>query len=426
MRMPSLCQCLHKTNTRVGTGGDVAVCRRSLLSNLRKLSMEDVEFALPALQPAAMRLHSLKIVSSRLCGSADGFLSAGWNALSALSLHGSWMEDDVLTALNLPALEVLDILRFTHSDRQLQVDQLCCPQLRSLKFQLDITQARACASGRQWCSLLQLPQLADLTVSRCSYRKLAQGGPGSSRLAWAMDLGLPASLQRLRVEATTADDLVPLKWMLLEASKGIRSGAQLRSVTCIDTAAASHPDGAPWGASSVAHYRELGGQLSGLKELNVSGRGGAILSAIGVIACSAPSLTCLHFSVEEDQIDLELPPICSASLKSVFGNFHLGRKAPPLPVTLTFLPECTQLRNVYVGLYNSNPKVGNYVKIRCHCNGQRCIKLLDACDGAMGVQFLPLSLEPLGLQAYTVIYACHAAGLEQAPKWGQVVVPGVL
>ena len=53
---------------------------------------------------------------------------------------------------------------------------------------------------------------------------------------------------------------------------------------------------------------------------------------------------------------------------------------------------------------------------------------LDACAGLeeVGVRFLPMPPSSQGVQAYTVIFTCHAAGPEQALKWGHVVMPGVL
>ena len=62
----------------------------------------------------------------------------------------------------------------------------------------------------------------------------------------------------------------------------------------------------------------------------MSGRATTLLSAIGAVACSAPDLTRLEFRVEEEPDDLELPPICSASLKSVTGRYKLtGHRGRP-------------------------------------------------------------------------------------------------
>lgn len=188
----------------------------------------------------------------------------------------------------------------------------------------------------------------------------------------------------------------------------------------------------PWGASSVAHYMELAEQLSGLQDLSVSGTATTLLSAVGVIACSTPDLTRLDFQVKTVLDDPQLPQIRSASLKSVTGRFRLaGSKVPPLPVILTFLPECTELRDVQVkfDLYTPKnmPVKGTSVKIRCHCTSERCIMPLDACAGLdeVGVRFLPMPSSQ-GVQAYTVTFTCHAARPKRALKWDHVVTPGVL
>ena len=380
------------------------------------LSLDTVSFSLSTLQPVASRLQTLEISHSRLRGSADGFLSAGWTALKDLSLRDSWLEDDVLTAVNLPALEAVEIVNYEHQGGTLRVDQLCCLQLRFLAFQLDSSQAHASEGSGHFCSLVSLPRLARLVVLLVPHQAI-------------MDLSLPASLEVLTVQGSSGTDSVDLKWVLLEAVKGCRSGGHLRSLSCIDTAPSSHPEGMAWGASSVARYKELGGQLMGLTDLHVYGRAPTLLSAISAVASSAPSLACLKFGVEEELDDLVLPPISSASLKSITGRYRLmGYIAPPLPVILTFLPGCTQLRDVRVQFYYSMPRAGACVKIRCHCASQDCIKPLDACAGLeeVGVRFLPLPPSSQGVRAYTVIFTCHAAGPEQAVKWGHVVVPGLL
>ena len=84
-----------------------------------------------------------------------------------------------------------------------------------------------------------------------------------------MHLGLPASLTRLTVQDTSADG--QLEWALLEAAKCIRGGAQLCSLKYINLL--STPGGEPLGASLHAPYRQLGEQLSGLKDLSVQCNG---------------------------------------------------------------------------------------------------------------------------------------------------------
>ena len=196
----------------------------------------------------------------------------------------------------------------------------------------------------------------------------------------------------------------------------------------------------PWGASLDAHYRELGEQLSGLTDLAVDANGPAFFSAIGIVASSAPSLTRLTFTTPS-ATDLALPPICSASLKSIAGEYSLPYPhAGPQPVILTFLPGCTHLRDVHVQ-FRSEPYEVASVKFHCHCISQRCIvpfvgHTVELYDGVpsdrrcileeVGVRFLPTQASPQGVQPYTVLFACHAAGPEQAPKWDHLVMPGVL
>ena len=359
------------------------------------------------------------ISGSRLRGSAAGFLSAGWTALEHLSFSVSWVEDDVLTAVNLPALKTLDIISFDHQGGTLELDQLCCPQLRKLVFLLHGNgSVRVSEGGRQCCSLLNLPRLASLVLRHF---------PNSTRV----DLGLPASLEHWTVQDTSGGTGTDLAWVLLEALKCIRSGAKLRSLTCTNTSPSSYPEGMGWGASSVAYYRDLGGHLRGLQDLFVHGKAWTLLNAIGALACSAPNLTRLQFRVGGHPDDMELPPVSSASLKSITGRFELhSYEGPPPTVVLTFLPGCTQLHDVRVRvqLFDRVPKEGTSVKIRCHCSTRDSITPVDACAGldGVGVQFLPMPPSPQGVQAYTVIYTYHAAGPEQAVKWGHVVMPGVL
>ena len=138
---------------------------------------------------------------------------------------------------------------------------------------------------------------------------------------------------------------------------------------------------------------------------------------------------------------MELPPICSASLESVTGRYKLtGHILPPPPVMMTFLSGCPRLQDVRVQFPNT-PKEGTSVKIRCHCNTPWCMvpfegraeglsdePLWNVGDGLeeVGVRCVPRPISPQGVQAYTVLYTCHAPGPEQALKWGHVVMPGVL
>ena len=377
----------------------------------------NVNNSLPALQPVATRLQSLCMSRTLLEGSAEGFLGASWSALESLSVETCWVDDN-LTALTLPALESLDISEFGVGDGDmLQPGQLCCPQLSCLAIDiLDNSQdpkPDSAGSRTQWGGLLHLPRLANLVLTY-----LYQHTP--------MDLGLPASLEVLTVRLTDSFEGVDLKWLLLEAG---RNGAQLRSLTCPTASASSHPEGMPWGASSVAHYREFAERLTGLTDLSVDGNATSLLSAIGAVASAAPSLTCLEFGVREGLTGFELPPICSASLKSISGRYYLpGNRVPPPQVVLQFLPGCTQLRYVHVHFGDhSLPMEGTSVIIRCHCTSERCIMPLDACAGlaGVGVRFLPMPLTSQGVQAYTVTFTCRAPGPGQALKWGHVVMPGI-
>ena len=78
---PVFCMAMaHCVNTqKMGKNISVAGCCCSLLSNLRKLSLDNVALSLPALQPVATRLQSLYMLHTHLEGSAEGFLGASWS-----------------------------------------------------------------------------------------------------------------------------------------------------------------------------------------------------------------------------------------------------------------------------------------------------------------------------------------------------------
>ena len=124
MGVPLLVLCHSHDSTHDGTNGNAALCSRSLLANLRKLTLISVAIPLPALQPVAMRLRELDVNASRLQGSADGFLTQGWTALTSLSLIDTRLENASWTAaLDLPALEHMWLCRFMdHQGWELQVD----------------------------------------------------------------------------------------------------------------------------------------------------------------------------------------------------------------------------------------------------------------------------------------------------------------
>ena len=145
-----------------------------------------------------------------------------------------------------------------------------------------------------------------------------------------------------------------------------------------------HPEGMPWGASSIAHYWELGDHLSGLTDLSVHGNWPPLFSAIGAVACAAPSLTRLKIFTQGPN-GMELPPMCSASLKSItvlYIRTYLGFPRPQ-PVILTILPGCIQLRDVHVQS-DDRPFQGASVRIRCHCNSQGCIMPFEGHADGLG------------------------------------------
>ena len=123
------------------------MCFRSLLSNLRELTLVGVAVSLPALQPVATRLRELALIGSRLQGSADGFLTRGWTtALTMLSLCEAQVETATLAAaFELPALVNLDITAFRRPGGVSQLDQFTssCSNIRALKVQLDRSQRGA-------------------------------------------------------------------------------------------------------------------------------------------------------------------------------------------------------------------------------------------------------------------------------------------
>ena len=76
----------------------------------------------------------MHLADCRLQGPADGFLTQGWTALTSLSLAWCRLKDDILPALNLPAVQDVDIEGFRHRGGVLQLDQLGCPQVSNFNF----------------------------------------------------------------------------------------------------------------------------------------------------------------------------------------------------------------------------------------------------------------------------------------------------
>ena len=404
---------------------------RSLLTNLRKLTLRGVAVYLPALQPVATRLHELNINASRLHGSAHGFLTRGWTALTALSLVNARVETATMTAaLELPALEYLDIIGFRHPGGVLQLDQLTssCPNITGLRLQLDSDLARGREGRGPCCSLLDLGRLTKL------YMYILEESHAN------LDFNLPASLTHFEVEGgEDGECVVDFFWALSEAVKCVGRGAQLHKFTCLRAEAYLQP--AQWGASLDEQYRRLGGQLSSVTQLEVRSSQESVC-ALSAVVSSAPSLTCVTLTLIESLPHLELPAISSASLEIfiVVVDMYVEEEAPIPPMVLTFLPGCTRLQKVLVRLIEA-PLEGTAVKIRCHACSPTCIAPLnvhasqtdrvctlvyagDFCE--VGVEFLPGPPSPQGVQRYTVLWACHAAGPQQPYTWGHVVMPGFL
>ena len=249
--VPLPCRAMGRTHHSRWIMGQRYCCANcSVLTNLRKLTLDHVAVLLPTLQPVATRLRELDLCSSCLQGSTDGFLTKGWTALTSLSLTHSWVEAASLTApLNLPALEETNVILFRHQGGALQLEQLTgsCPQLKKLSVMLGSEVAQGREGTRPCCSLQKLGQLEDL------YMLIEQKALNAS-----LDLDLPASLTQFEVMGTRGDDRsVDLFWALSEAVKCIRRGAQLRRVTCRHAEACMQP--AQWGASLAEQHGQLGG-----------------------------------------------------------------------------------------------------------------------------------------------------------------------
>ena len=367
-----------------------------------------------------MQLRELNVSGSRLQGSADGFLTEGWTALTSLSLTQSRVDKTMLTAaLKLPALKDVHICCFTgHGCGELQLDQLTgsCPQVSRLVFELGSRWRQATEASRQRCRLLKLSQLADLQLM-------------SWNVQADVDLDLPPSLTQLKFQGAYPDgggNSFKFSWVLREAVRCIGRGAQLHKLMCHCGQAYLQP--AQWGASLDEQHRRLGEQLGGLRELEVWVAQEQLLSAICTVASAAPCLTRLKIVITYPPPHVKVSPICSASLKSIrveWGLYNRPELPPPM-VLLTLLPGCTRLQEVVVH-FNGRPIEGAAVRIRCHCCSRGCIVPVDGYGGVVndvGVNFLPPS--ELGVQECTVLYACHSAGPEQARVWGHAVMPGIL
>ena len=361
-----------------------------------------------------MRMQQLDLSHSRLQGSADGFLSNGWTGLTSLTLRCTRMEDQTLLAPRLPSLEDVHLNKFEHQGGVLQLGELVAhsSQLSRLEFWLEGSSLQT-SERQQWCSLLHLGRLAHFTLLHRSQRA-------------TLGFQLPASLTHLEFFGIFGkpEHQMDFFWALDEAMRCIRGGAKLHRLYSSGTEAMLQP--ARWGASLHEQYRQLGAQLSGLKELDVWGHRTPLLTALSAVASSAPSLTRLVIGSDGFPC-MELPPICSASLESlVFMDYEPQHSYDELvlPVILTALPGCIRLREVLVRRRFGSME-GAVIKIHCHCRSQRCIVPLDVGDGCnqgVGIELLP-SPASADVQGYTVLYRCQAAGPEQPPCWGCVVAP---
>ena len=394
------------------------MCFRSLLSNLRKLTLTSVFFFLPTLKPVATRLLQLTLDFSRLQGSASGFLTQGWTALTSLSLTHTRLENATLTdALKLPALEDASIYCFRgQQNEELRLDQLTgsCLQVSRLVFNLSMAQATE--TSRHSCRPLNLSRLADLHIMEIE---------GQANI----DLDLPPSLIQLRFRGKFRDKCVDFFWALREAAKCAGRGAHLRKLICERAEANLQP--AQWGASLDEQHRRLGGQLGSLRELEVWGGQEQLHSVVGAVASAAPSLARLVIIITDALPRVEVSPICSASLESLrvkWDLFDPPRLQPP-QVLLTFLPGCTRLQEVVVR-FPDTPVEGAAVKIRCHNCSQECIMPVDVWNTAICsdvlVRFLQMPPPEEGGQDCTVESTRHAAGPEQPLFWGHAVMPGIL
>ena len=324
------------------------------------------------------------------------------------------------SVLELPALEGVQICYFMgHRGGELQLDQLTgsCPHVSRLQFRLGESLAQATEASMQSCRLLSLNRLADLHLEGC---------PGLQANV-NLDLDLPPSLTQLRFGNSwgSGSSLVDFFWALREAVKCVGRGAKLHKLIC--NCAEAYVQPVQWGASLEEQYRRLGGQLGGLRELEVWGAQEELVSAFGAVASSAPSLTRLEM-IATDLSHVEVSPICSASLESIrMTCIPAMYEQPPPQVLPTLLAGCTRLREVTVH-FTCNPAEGAAVKIRCHCCIQRCILPVDEYAGYVSdvvVKFLPMPSFEQGVQECTLLFACHAAGSKQDPLWGHSVMPGI-
>ena len=186
------------------------------------------------------------------------------------------MKDQALPEPSLPALEAVDLYNFVHRGGMLQLHELIggCPQLTRLCFELESSLLQG-GKNVQQCSLLSLGRLANLQIAHRFY-------PAN------LGVALPASLTTLRFMGLFGDHTTQMDFFcaLLEAAKCIKGGAQLHTLYCSNTEALPQPP--QWGTSLREQYRQLGAQLSGLKELKVWGYRTVLLSALSAVPAQRP------------------------------------------------------------------------------------------------------------------------------------------
>ena len=181
-----------------------------------------------------------------------------------------------------------------------------------------------------------------------------------------VDVDLPPSLTRLAFGGypNVSGRFIDFFRALRDVVDCIGRGAQLRSLIC--RCAEVFLQHAQWGGEQL---RRLGGQLGGLRELEVSCVQVLLLSVVGTIASGAPSLVRLKIQIPAWRSHQSAAPALRASGWS--GIFAPPRAANPV-CAADVLPGCARLREVVVH-FKGKPIKGAAVNIRCHCCSQRCI-----------------------------------------------------
>lgn len=109
----------------------------------------------------------------------------------------------------------------------------------------------------------------------------------------------------------------------------IGQGARLHKLACICTEARRQP--AQWDANIEERHRRLARQLGAVRHLEVWCHQKQLISAVGVIASTSPSLVSLKIVMIASLPRMEFSPIESASLESVRITYRSSRSEPPPP-----------------------------------------------------------------------------------------------